>query len=558
MKNDSAMQTELDKWQTKYQNSLTRHPECKEEFRNFSGMPLKPLYTPLDTKNLDYSEKLNFPGEYPYARGIYSGMYRTQAWSRRMLLGYEMPETFNRRQKALLGAGANAINLIPDNPYLRGFDSDQVDPKLIGVSGVPLNFLEDMEITFDGIPIDKVSAAFNDPGPFMVVAMFFALAEKQGIPLTKLRGTSNQSDCISHYVSLSMCHRLSLEGHLRVLIDHVKYCNENVPGWNPLSIIGQHIQQAGATPVQSLAFTLSSGIFFIDQCIKAGMDVDSFASRFTFFFDVGISFFEEIAKFRAGRRMWAKILKERFNAKNPRSMKFKFHAQTSGVDLTRQQPLNNISRATIQGLAAVFGGVQSLHVDAYDEAYQCPTEESSHIALMSQNIIAEESGVADVIDPLGGSYYVESLTQQIEEGAWKYIEKIDAMGGMFEAARQGYIQNEIGRSALEHQLAVDSGKRTVVGLNKYNLSGDKDVKPVEVKTNLKEIEKHVQRVIKRKKNRDQKKFKAALGDLRNAALDENANVFEAVIQAVKARVSAAEILSELRDVLGKDQVSTAL
>ncbi len=475
-----------------------------------------------------------------------------------MLLGYEMPETFNRRQKALLAAGANAINLIPDNPYARGFDSDQIDKELIGTSGVPLNFVDDMAIAFDGIPLDKVSTAFNDPGPFMVVAMFFALAQEQGISLAKLRGTSNQSDFISHYVSLSMASRLSLKGHLRVTIDHIKFCEQNLPGWNPLSIVGQHMQQAGATPMQALAFSLSTGIFFIDQCVKAGMDVDSFAPRVTFFYDVSINFFEEVAKFRAGRRMWAKILKERFNSKSPRAMKFKFHAQTSGVDLTRQQPLNNISRATLQGLAAVFGGVQSLHVDAYDEAYQCPTEESSHIALMTQNIIAEESGITDVVDPLGGSYYIEKLTDQMEAGAWEYIEKIDKMGGMLEAARQGYIQREIGSSALKSQMELDNGKRTVVGLNKYVLPGEKEIKPVEAKTNLVEIEKHIQRVKDLKKSRDQAGFKSALKDLHEAALDENENVFEAILNAVKARASSAEILAELRSSLGSDNLPTTL
>ena len=538
-------------WVSGYQESLSRYPERKE-FKNLSGISLKPLYTPLDLEGFDYLEKLSFPCEYPFTRGDYPGMYRTQLWSKRQLGGYELPQTFNRRQKELLAAGGTAINLVNCNAYYRGYDSDQVEPELVGRCGVPINVIEDEVAIFDGIPLDSISCAFNDMGPFSMVAMFFALAEERGIPLSRLRGTTNQGDFISHFVACNLPCRFSLEGHLRLTVDHIKFCVEKVPGWNPMSIAGQHMQQAGATPVQALAFVLSSGIFYVDQCIKAGLDVDSFAPKFTFFLDAGVTLFEEVAKFRAGRRMWAKILKERFGAKDPSSMRFKFHGQTSGAQLTVEQPLNNLARGTIQALGAILGGCQSLHIDGFDEAYQSPTEEAMRMSIMTQNIIAEESDIADVVDPLGGSYYVESLTDEIEERAWDYINRIDGMGGMLEAVKRGWIQAEIGRSAWEFQKAVDSGERVVVGVNKH-VFPEEPVKPRRLTTDMDAVKKYVQWLRDYKVNRDQRKVAAALANLREAALDERANVFAAVIDAFRAGVSNGEAIELLRGVFGRER-----
>lgn len=543
------LETRISDWEANYRKSLIARPEVKKEFKNQSGITLKPLYVPDDVDD-DYLAKLGVPGEYPYTRGIYPGMYRTSQWSRRMLLGFEGPEVFNRRQKDLIRAGQTGLNIAPDNPFFRGLDVDQVDRELVGTTGVPINALVDMEIALEGIQLDKISLGLNDSGPFTWPAMVFALAEKQGVPLTEIHGTTNQSDFISHYVALHMYIRVGLEGHLRLLVDHVKYCTEKVPGWNPLSIVGQHMQQAGATPAQTLAFTLSSAIFYVNQCIKAGLNVDEFAKRFSFFFDTSINLFEEVAKFRAGRRMWAKILKDRFKSKDSKTQLFKFHAQTSGTELTRQQPLNNIARVCIQALGAILGGTQSLHTDAYDEALQSPSEEAALIALQTQHIIANESGVADVIDPLGGSYYVESLTDEMEKKAWDYINKIDAMGGMLEAIKSGYIQNEIGIASYNNQRMIEKKERVVVGLNKFQINEKLDTRPIHHKPDLTQVEKHVNRIKSLRKNRNQAKAQDALHYFEEAAKNPSLNLFEAVVNGVKADLTHGEIISKLRDIYG--------
>jgi len=545
----STSNNKIAEWEASYKKSLEMRPEIKKDFKNLSDMTLKPIYTPKNIDD-DYIAKLGFPGEYPYTRGIYTGMYRTAFWNKRLLLGFEGPEVFNRRQKELIKAGQTALNIAPDSPFFRGLDVDQVDKELVGTTGVPINALVDMEIALEGIPLDKISIGCNDAGPFTWPAMVFALAEKQGIPLTAINGTSNQSDFISHYVSLHMFFRFGLEGHLRILVDHIKYCTEKVPGWNPLSIVGQHMQQAGATPLQALAFTLSSAIFYVDQCVKAGLDVDAFAKRFSFFFDISISLFEESAKFRAGRRIWAKILKERFKSKISRTQLFKFHAQTSGTELTRQQPLNNIARVCVQALGAILGGCQSLHTDAYDEALQSPSEEAARIALMTQNILAEESGVGDVIDPLGGSYYVESLTNEMEEKAWEYIKNIDAMGGMLEAIKTGYIQKEIGNASYTNQRMIEKKERVIVGLNKYQIDQKLDIRPTHTKPNQAAVEKHINRIKSLRINRNQAKAQDALHYFDEAAKNPSLNLFEAVVDGIKADLTNGEIIAKLREIYG--------
>lgn len=532
-------------------NEIPRHRDKIQEAKNFSGISLKPLYGPEDVQNLDYAQDLCDPGEYPFVRGVYPTMYRGRLWSKRMLVGSETPEIWNKRQKAMFDAGQSAVNLVFCNTWMRGFDVDQVEKELVGTCGCPVNALVDVETCFEDIPVEDVSAGINDCGPFTSTAMYVSMAQKRGITLNRLRGTTNQSDFISHYVSLHMYHRFSLEGHERMTVDLIKYATSNMPLWNPLSIVGQHMQQAGATPAQEMAFTIASGIYFIDQCMRKGMDVDDFAPRFSFFFDVTINILEEVAKFRAGRKIWAQLLKERFGAKDPRSMMMKFHAQTSGRELTRQQVQNNIARVALQALGAVLGGAQSIHTDSYDEALNVPSREAARVALMTQNIIAEETGVADVIDPLGGSYYVETLTHEMEEKIWGYINKIDGLGGMLEAIRKGYIQSEISKSSLEYQRSIDNKERIVVGLNDYIIPEEEDIRPVVAKPDAKAVDRYIRHIKQFKSNRDQAKVRTAKDNLVRTAENHDANLFEAVIQAVKSDVTHGEIVATLRKVYGE-------
>lgn len=544
---------QLKEWLDEYKEFATKFPERKPRFTTRSGIPIKPLYTSLDIKDMDEARDLGFPCDYPYTRGVYPSMYRGRLWTKRLLIGLQTPEIFNERQRQMLAAGQTGINLIPCNTYMRGYDSDAVEPELVGRCGTAIDTLEDIEICFHDIPQEKVTAAFNDPGPFVMVAMYIALARKRGVPLDQLRGTSNQSDFISHFVACNMFYRFSLEGHLRILLDHIKFCTQYMPKWQPLSIVGQHMQQAGATPLQALAFTLASGIFYVDQTIRSGLEVDSFVPRFSFFFDVSLDLFEEVAKFRAARRMWARIMKERFGARDPRSWVLRFHAQTSGTDLTQQQPLNNIIRATIQTLAAVLGGAQSIHTDSYDEAFWSPSENARRLALMTNHIIAEETGVADVIDPLGGSFYVEWLTNELESRAWEYIRTIDEMGGMLEAVKKGYVQNEIARSALQYQKEVEGGERTVVGLNKYVLPEEEVERPYQEKTPPHLVEQHLKRLAEFKRRRDEGQVREALARLKEVAQGKDGNVFSEVIEAVTAGATHGEIVATLREVYGFGQ-----
>jgi len=535
-------------WQAEYERTVT-----PAERRNRSGILLKPLYTPEDYDSGRYAENLGFPGQEPFTRGIYPAMYHGRGWSRRMLVGLGTPEDFNRRQKEMLASGTTAVNFIPCNSVFRGYDIDEVDPLLIGICGTAINTTEDMRIAMDGIDLAHVSLGLNDPSPFTLLAFVLCLAEERGIAWETLSGTSNQSDFISHFVANHMFYRLSLEGSRRMLLDHIAFTTKRLPKWNPLSIVGQHMQQAGATPAQALGFTLSSALYYVDACVKAGMAVDDFVHRFTFFFDVSISFFEEVAKFRAGRRLWARLLKERYGARDPRSLRFKFHAQTSGVDLTRQQPLNNIARVAVQGLAAILSGMQSLHTDAYDEAFTTPSAEAARVAIMTQNVLAEESGVTDVIDPLGGSYYVESLTDEMEQKALEVIHRIDALGGMFEAVRTGYVQSEIGCSALEFQQQVERGERTVVGVNKYQVFEERAGRRTVDRPDPDAIAAQYSRLRKYKLRRSQLAVSSALDQLARAVDRKDANLYEAVIEAIRAGATHGETVGRLRQELGFGQ-----
>ncbi|HVF64667.1 MAG TPA: acyl-CoA mutase large subunit family protein, partial [Casimicrobiaceae bacterium] len=434
---------------------------------NRSGIPIAPLYTPAGAS--EASAEHAFPGQYPYTRGIYATMHRGRTWTQRQLIGLSTPKSYNARLRDILDQGATAVSLIPCNSVYRGYDMDEVHEELLGTCGAVVNSADHMHVCLDGVDLARTSCSLNDPSPFTLLAFMLETARRNGVDWREITGTSNQSDYISHYVANHMFFRIALPGARRILIDHIKWCNANVPRWNPLSVVGQHMQQAGATPAEAMAFALASAIQYAEDCIAAGMAPDDFLPRFTFFFDVSISFFEEIAKLRAGRRIWARIARERFGARDPRSWRFKFHAQTSGVDLTRVQPLNNIARVAVQAMAGIFGGLQSLHTDAYDEVLSCPTVFGARIAIATQNILREEAHLTDVIDPLGGSHYVEALTDQMEAKIVEVLAEIEGLGGMYRAVESGHVQRRIGESAQRFQDRVESGEQTIVGVNRYQV-----------------------------------------------------------------------------------------
>jgi len=517
---------------------------------NRSGIELKPLYTPEDWDGERYMADLGFPGQAPLTRGIYPSMHRGRSWSQRQLIGFGTPEDYNRRLRTLLGAGATAISLIPCNSVYRGYDADEVDPLLLGTCGAVVNTLDDMDTCFRDVPVDRISTALNDPLPFTLLAFVLGIARRRGVPFESITGTSNQSDYISHFVANHMFFRLALPGSRRVLVDHVAYTTARVPGWNPVSVVGQHMQQAGATPAQAMGYTLATAIQYARDCIERGLDPERFLPRFTFFFDISISFFEEIAKLRAGRRVWRRIVRERLGASSPRAERFKFHAQTSGVDLTRQQPLNNIARTTAQAMAGVFGGCQSLHTDAYDEVLSVPTEGAARVAIATQNILREEAHLGRVIDPLGGSYYVETLTNGMEEAIEAAIAEVDEAGGMYEAVRSGLVQRRIGESAMAFQEQVDTGAQKIVGVNAYRLE-DEDVphRPLE-RPDPARIEAQLERLARFRAERDRGAAEESLEALAEAARNEDGNVYAAVVEAASAGATHGEIVATLRREMG--------
>jgi methylmalonyl-CoA mutase, N-terminal domain len=517
---------------------------------NRSQIEIKPLYTPRDWNGESFLETLGFPGQYPFTRGIYPTMHRGRTWTQRQLIGLGTPEDYNKRVRVILDAGATAISLLPCNSGFRGVDCDEVDPVLLGTCGTVINTTDHMDRALDGVPLGDISAAMNDPSPFTLLAFTLAVAKRRGIPWTSITGTSNQSDYISHFIANHMFYRLSLPGARRVLLDHIEFCRRHVPGWNPVSVVGQHMQQAGATPVETMAFTLSTALQYAQDCIDRGMDIDVVLRRFTFFFDISISFFEEVAKFRAGRRIWARLARERLGAKEPASWRFKFHAQTSGVDLTEQQPLNNIARVAVQAMAGIMSGLQSLHTDAYDEAITTPTEETARIAVATQNILREEARLCDVIDPLGGSYYVETLTDQMEKEIEALIGKIDAAGGMYKAAEAGLVQSIIGTSALAFQQRVESGEEKVIGVNCYQNEDGPNLSRSTERPDLARMTEHVARFKAFKEERSPSDVRRALDALARAANSERENVFERIVEAAEAGITHGEIVGCLRKELG--------
>ncbi len=526
--------------------------QLSEERRvcNRSGIEVAPLYTPEDFSDERYMDALGFPGQGPMTRGIYPSMHRGRAWSQRQLIGLGTPEDYNRRLKRILASGGTAVSLIPCNSVYRGFDADQVDPLLLGTCGAVVNTVDDMDACFADVAIDDLSTAMNDPLPFTLLALLLAVAKRRNIAWTKVTGTSNQSDYISHFVANHMFFRIALPGSRRILVDHIEFANRHLPGWNPVSVVGQHMQQAGATPAEAMAFTLCTAIQYAEDCIARGMDPEKFLPRFTFFFDISISFFEEIAKFRAGRRIWARIVRERFGAKNPRAARFKFHAQTSGVDLTRQQPLNNIARVTAQAMAGIFGGLQSLHTDAYDEVLSVPTEHAARVAVCTQNILREEAHLGEVIDPLGGAYYLERLTDEMEALVESLIAKVDDAGGMYRAVETGLVQTMIGESALRFQTRVESGEQTVVGVNKYRADEAGGTRESLKRPPAEKIEAQLASLARYKRNRDNASARRALDGLARAAESEKENLYAAVVEAAVAGATHGEVVARLRREMG--------
>jgi len=545
-------ETEHEQAARRWREAFEASPGAGKRAFNRSGIEIEPLYTPAGRPGGSDPGSLGFPGEYPFTRGIYPSMHRGRSWTQRQLIGLGTPQDYNARLKEILGQGATAVSLIPCNSVYRGYDADEVPVELLGTCGTVINTVEDMEVALRDVPLDGLSCGLNDPSPFTLFALLLCVARRRGIPWARLTGTSNQSDCLSHFVANHMFFRLALGGARRVLVDHIAYCNERVPKWNPLSVVGQHMQQAGATPAEAMALTLCSALQYGEDCLARGMDPDAVLPRFTFFFDISIGFFEEVAKFRAGRRIWAKLARERLGAKDPRSWRFKFHAQTSGVDLTRQQPLNNIARVTVQAMAGIMGGLQSLHTDGYDEVFSTPTAEAARIAVATQNILREEAQLTDVIDPLGGSYYVETLTDRMQERIDAIIARVDAAGGMFKAVEQGLVQRMIGESAFDFQQKVERGERTVVGVNKYAVQESEDDYKVLEYPDRARMEDHVARVRGYKAARSAAATRAALDDLARTAQGDG-NVMAAIVEAAEAGATHGEICAALRRELGFGQ-----
>jgi methylmalonyl-CoA mutase N-terminal domain/subunit len=549
MGDDSKLRNSTIKWEDEIvAKTVKRFPEREDNFNTISGLPMKRLLTPLDLKELNYERDLGFPGQYPFTRGVQPTGYRGRFWTMRQYSGFATARETNQRFRFLLDQGQTGLSIAFDLPTQIGYDSD--DPLAqgeVGKVGVAIDSLADMEVLFEGIPLDKVSTSMTINAPASVLlAMYIVVAEKQGVSMDKLRGTI-QNDILKEYVARGT-YIFPPKPSMRLITDIFKFCSQNMPLWNTISISGYHIREAGSTAVQEVAFTLADGIAYVQAAIDAGLDVDDFASRLSFFFGSHSDFLEEICKFRAARRLWARIMHERFKAKDDNSCKMRFHTQTAGCTLTAQQPDNNVVRVTLQALQAVLGGTQSLHTNSRDEALSLPTEDSVQIALRTQQIIAHESGVGDTIDPLAGSYFVESLTNEIEARAMKYIEKIDALGGAPFAIENGYIQREIHEAAYQFQKSIDESKRIVVGVNKFTVEEESQfdylrINPEAEREQLSELKK-----VRSKRKDDQ--VKHILEVLRDAAKSDT-NLMPSIIEAVKVYATLGEICGVFREVFGE-------
>ena len=536
-------------WESRtVQKSRERLPERQPGFTTTSGIPLERLYTPLDVASLDYLPALGFPGEYPFTRGVQPAMYRGRYWTMRQYAGFGTAEESNQRYRYLLNQGQTGLSVAFDLPTQIGYDSDHpMAEGEVGKVGVAIDSRRDMETLFEGIPLDTVSTSMtiNATAPILL-ALYVAVAKGQGVDPKLLQGTL-QNDILKEYIARGT-YIYPPEPSIRLVTDVFAYAKDHLPKWNPISISGYHMREAGCTAVQELAFTLANGITYVEAALRAGLTIDSFASRLSFFFGVHNDFLEEIAKFRAARRLWARIMRERFQAKDPRSCMLRFHTQTCGCTLTAQQPENNIVRVTLQALAAVLGGTQSLHTNALDEALALPSEMAARIALRTQQVIAHESGVANVADPVGGSYAIEGLTARLEEEAQAYIQNIEAMGGMLRAIEQGYVQQEIQRSAYEYQRSVERRQTVVVGVNDYVMPEERPVELMRIDQRATEAQ--LEKLSELKRQRDQNQVTAVLDRLREAARGTT-NLIPLVQEAVECDITLGEISDALREVFGE-------
>ncbi|MGH7587135.1 MAG: acyl-CoA mutase large subunit family protein [Gemmatimonadota bacterium] len=518
------------------------------DFTTTSSMEVEPLYTPGDLEGNDFHRDIGFPGEYPYTRGVYDSMYRTRLWTMRQFAGFATAEETNHRYHFLLEHGQTGLSVAFDLPTLMGYDSDHpMSEGEVGVCGVAIDSLADMETLFDRIPLDQVSTSMTINGPAIIfLALYVAVAEKQGVPPERLRGTL-QTDILKEYIAQKEW-LFPPEPHLKIIVDMMGWCAEKAPLWHPISVSGYHIREAGSTAVQELAFTLADGFTYVEEGIAAGLDVDRFAPRLSFFWNSHNDFFEEVAKYRAARRIWARHMKEQYGARDPRSLLMRFHTQTAGCSLTEQQPENNIVRTALQALAAVMGGTQSLHTNSMDETYALPTERAVKIALRTQQVIAYESGVPNVIDPLGGSYFVEALTDRMEREAETYFRQIEDMGGVVAGIEQGFFQREIAEAASRYQEEIDAKRRIIVGVNEFVEKDEKLEIPI-LRIDPRYEREQIERLRKVRAERDDQGWKSAMEGLREAILAEE-NLMEPVLEAVRAYATVGEIVELMRDEYG--------
>ncbi|WP_041081983.1 acyl-CoA mutase large subunit family protein [Thermotoga profunda] len=545
----NSLSKKVKEWEEQLQAELKKFPERSERFGSRSGIEIRRVYTPLDLQNTDYLNDLGMPGEYPFTRGVQRTMYRGRFWTMRQYAGFGTAEETNKRFKYLLQQGQTGLSVAFDLPTQMGYDSDHpLAQGEVGRVGVAVDSLRDIEILFDSIPLKDVSTSMTiNSTAAILLGMYAVTAQKQGANIGELRGTI-QNDVLKEYIARGT-YIFPPQPSMKIITDIFEFCSKNMPKWNTISISGYHIREAGANAVQELAFTFCDGIAYVDAAIKSGLDPNVFGKQLSFFFAAHNNFLEEIAKFRAARRIWARIMKERFKVTNPEALKLRFHTQTGGSTLTAQQPLNNIVRVALQALAAVLGGTQSLHTNSFDEALGLPTEESVQVALRTQQIIAYESGVADTVDPLAGSFVIETLTNEIENRVWEYIEKVDSLGGMVRAIETGYVQKEIHNSAYEQQLAVEKKEQIVVGVNAFQTDQEHQLKNI-LKVDPSVEERQVIALKKLRKERDNDAVRSALKNLKQAAKNGE-NIVPYVFDAVSVYATLGEITDTLRDVFGE-------
>src|SRR5215208_256880 len=543
MATEERQWTDAERW---FREKYSATPERRASFTTLSAEPVKPLYTPEDVG--PFEERIGFPGEYPFTRGVYPSMYRGRLWTMRQFAGFGTAEETNERFRYLLDHGQTGLSTAFDMPSLMGHDSDS--PRSLGEvgrEGVAIDTLDDMQTLFGGLDLGAVTVSMTINAPAAIMMAFYVVAaEEAGVPRQRLGGTI-QADILKEYIAQKeWC--FPVDPAMRLLGDMMQWCTREMPRWHPVSISGYHIREAGSTAAQELAFTLKDGLSYVEQQIARGMDVDEFAPRLSFFFNAHIDFFEEIAKYRAARRIWARELRETFGARDPKSWLMRFHTQTAGVSLTAQQPLNNIVRTAIEALAGVLGGTQSLHTNSYDEALALPSEEAVRIALRTQQVIAHETGVTNTIDPLGGAYFVEALTNRLEERAYEYFHRIDELGGMVEAVKAGFPQREIAEAAYEHQREIDRGERIVVGVNDYHDGGDGELEILRIDPALER--KQIGRVQAVRARRDSEAVERTLAELKAAAADESQNLMPNLLACARVHASEGEIVEALQEVFG--------